>query len=82
MSVLSIKSAEASSLARQIARETGESLTAVVTGALRDRLGSVRRKRNRCDALDRIQQIARSRTVLDDRPHDEIVGYDEVGAPL
>jgi antitoxin VapB len=81
MSVLSVKSDEANSLARQIARERGEGLTAVVTGALRDRLAAVQRRKSRCDALDRIQQIARSRVVLDDRPHDEIVGYDEAGAP-
>jgi antitoxin VapB len=80
--VLSIKSDEANQLARQLARETGESLTAAVTEALRDRLAAVRRRRSREDALCRIRQIARSRTVLDARSHDEIVGYDEVGAPV
>jgi antitoxin VapB len=80
--VLSIKSDEANELARQLARETGESLTAAVTEALRDRLAAVRRRRSREDALFRIRQIARSRTVLDARSHDEIVGYDEVGAPV
>lgn len=82
MAVLSIKSDEASSLARQIAKETGESLTAVVTLALRERLASVQRRKNRSDALDRIQKIARGRIVLDDRPHDQIVGYDDAGLPL
>ncbi len=80
--VLSIKSDEANNLARELARETGESLTTAVTEALRERLAVVRRRRSRSDALDRIQQVARSRTVLDPRPHDEIVGYDAAGAPI
>ena len=80
--VLSIKSDEANALARQLARETGESLTTAVTEALRERLAVVRQRRSRKDALNRIQQIARSRTVLDSRPHDEIVGYDADGAPV
>jgi antitoxin VapB len=80
--VLSIKSEEANDLARQLARETGESLTTAVTEALRERLAAVRRRRSRKDSLNRIRQIARSRTVLDPRSHDEIVGYDEAGAPI
>lgn len=80
--VLSIKSEEANDLARQLARETGESLTTAVTEALRERLAAVRRRRSRKDSLDRIRQIARSRTVLDARSHDEIIGYDDAGAPL
>ena len=80
--VLTIKSDEANDLARQLARETGESLTTAVTEALRERLAVVRQRRSRKDALDRVQQIARSRTVLDSRSHDEIVGYDAAGAPV
>jgi antitoxin VapB len=79
--VLSIKSEEANDLARQLARETGESLTSAVTAALRERLAAVRRRKSSKDALNRIAQIAKSRTVLDSRPHDEIVGYDAAGAP-
>ncbi len=75
--VLSIKSDEASRLARELAAETGQSLTTAVTDALRERLAVVRRQRNRSAALDRIQETARSRTVLDARPHDEILGYDD-----
>ena len=80
--VLSIKSEEANELARQLARETGQSLTSAVTEALRERLAVVRQRRSKTHALDRIQLIARSRTVLDARPHDEIVGYDAAGAPI
>ncbi len=80
--VLSIKSTEANDLARQLARETGESLTAAVTEALRQRLTLVRQRKGKEDALNRIQQIARSRAILDNRSHDEIVGYDSSGAPI
>ncbi len=80
--VLSIKSDEANDLARQLARETGESLTTAVTVALRERLALVRQRRTRSATLDRIAQIARSRAVLDARPHDDIVGYDAAGAPI
>jgi hypothetical protein len=38
-------------------------------------------RQRRRDALHRIQEVAQSRTVLDARPHDEIVGYDSAGAP-
>ena len=79
--VLSIKGDEANELARQLARETGESLTTAVTTALRERLAAIRQRRSKKDALDRIQQIARSRIILDSRSHDEIVGYDAAGAP-
>jgi antitoxin VapB len=79
--VLSIKGDEANELARQLARETGESLTTAVTTALRERLAVIRQRRSKKDALDRIQQIARSRVILDSRSHDEIVGYDAAGAP-
>ena len=81
MAVLSIKSDEANELARKLAQETGETLTTVITDALRERLATVRRRKNRKDALDQIQAIARSRKILDLRPHEEIVGYDDVGAP-
>lgn len=82
MKVLSIKSDEANELARKLARETGESLTTVVTEALRERLAALERRKSRKGALDRIQAVARSRKVLDRRPSGEIAGYDESGAPV
>ncbi len=81
MKILSIKSDEANELARKLARETGESLTTVVTKALRERLAAVERRKSRKGALDRIQAVARSRKVLDMRPSGEIAGYDEAGTP-
>jgi antitoxin VapB len=41
---LNIKSDEAHKLAQELARTTGESLTAAVTAALRERLARVRRR--------------------------------------
>jgi len=78
---------EANRLARELAAETGESLTTAVTEALRERLMAVRRRRNRAAALDRIRAISRVRARvnarrgrdLDLRSPDEIVGYNEHG---
>jgi len=79
---LSIKSDEADRLARELAAETGESLTAAVTGALRSRLDEVRRpRRHLARRLIAISEEARRLPRLDDRTDDDIVGYDEHGLP-
>jgi len=80
--VLSIKSAEADELARELARVTGESLTDAVTVALRERLE--RQRHDRSDLVERLLAIgasARDLPRLDTRPVDEIIGYDEHGLP-
>lgn len=80
--VLSIKSAEADELARELARVTGESLTDAVTVALRERLE--RQRHDRSDLAERLLAIgasARDLPRLDLRPDDEIIGYDEHGLP-
>jgi len=80
--VLSIKSAEADELARELARVTGESLTDAVTVALRERLE--RQRHDRSDLVERLLAIgasARDLPRLDMRPVDEIIGYDEHGLP-
>lgn len=82
---LSIKNPEAERLARELARITGESLTEVVTKALRDRL--VRKAGHKGDVeqvraeIRRIQERVAALPVLDDRTPDEILGYDEHGLP-
>lgn len=81
---LNIKDAETDRLARELAQITGESITEATRGALRERL---KRERARADlaagapALRDIIQRGRSRPVLDDRPADEILGYDSRGLP-
>ena len=78
---LSIKTGEADRLARALAAETGESLTEAVTEALRQRLERVRTQRT--DLMFGVGQLILDyRSALaDDRPEDEILGYDEHGLP-
>ena len=81
---LSIKDPEADRLARALARTTGETLTAAVVQALRERLNRVRRgraKRRLADELDEIALHCAALPVRDQRSADEIVGYDEQGLP-
>jgi len=80
---LNIKNAETHKLARQLARETGESLTTAVTEALRERLEAVRRRRKRETMLADIRAIsAKSAALLKGPPidHAELL-YDENGLP-
>lgn len=80
---LNIKNPETHKLARQLARETGESLTTAVTQALRERLEAVRRRRKRETMLADIRAIsAKSAALLKGPPidHAEML-YDEKGLP-
>jgi antitoxin VapB len=80
---LNIKNPETYKLARQLARETGESLTAAVTTAVRERLEAVRRRRKRETMLADIRAIsAKSAALLKGPPidHAEML-YDENGLP-
>ena len=80
--VLSIKSAEADELARELSRLTGESLTDAITASLRERLE--RQRVDRSDLVERLLAIgesARDLPRLDLRSDDEIVGYDQHGLP-
>ena len=80
---LSIKDPEADRLARAVARETGETLTAAVVQSLRERLARVRRPRARALSGE-LLEIARRCAALpvrDSRTSDAIVGYDEDGLP-
>jgi antitoxin VapB len=81
---LSIKHPEADRLARELSARTGETLTEAVIGALRERL--VRKKcRPRgltlSEQLDAIGKRCAALPVLDQRPPDEILGYDPHGLP-
>jgi antitoxin VapB len=81
---LNIKNREAGQLAHELARLTGESLTDVVTTALRDRLGVVRRQRERAGLMADIHQIQAFVASIPDRDGktpEEIIGYDEFGLP-
>jgi antitoxin VapB len=81
---LNIRNAEAERLAATLAKMTGETKTEAVTRALRDRIARVRGERGRrrlADELDGIARRCAGLPVLDRRPADTILGYDEDGVP-
>lgn len=81
---LNIKDAAADRLARELASETGESITTAVTIAVRERLerlrGAVPRERRRQE-LERISERSAGRRIRDPRTADEILGYGPDGLP-
>ena len=82
---LSTKDAKADRLARELAAETGESLTEAVIGALEVRLRLVRgdnrtRDQRLADVLKIIEDF-RAHKVGDTRSAEEIIGYDDRGLP-
>ncbi len=81
---LNIRNDEAEDLAAKLAKLTGESKTQAVTKALRERLSRVSREKRKRDLVAELTEIAlrcARRPVLDPRPADEIIGYDENGLP-
>jgi antitoxin VapB len=82
---LSFKDQETDSLARQVARLTGESLTQAVRGALRLRLRHEQLRRGEQPwndaSIDAIIDRYEALPLLDSRTTDEILGYDEHGLP-
>jgi antitoxin VapB len=81
---LNIKDPKTDTLARELARTTGESITEAVAVAVEerlDRLRAGRRSRRLADELDEIALRCAALPVLDDRSEDEILGYDLDGLP-
>ncbi len=82
---LSIKNEDTVRAVRDLAALTGESLTAAVDTAVRERLARVRPRR-RVDeaAIDRILEHYRSLPVVDDRSSKELNDdlYDDDGLPV
>ncbi|RFB78221.1 type II toxin-antitoxin system VapB family antitoxin [Methylovirgula sp. 4M-Z18] len=81
---LSIKDPKTEQLARTLAARTGESITTATRRALEERLrrmGSDTRKAALLEDLEAIQRRWNALPVLDNRPPDEIVSYDENGIP-
>ncbi len=81
---LNIKDSEVDRLVRELAAETGESITTAVSTATRERLerlrGAVPRERRKAEMM-RIAERSARLPVLDDRTPEEILGYDENGLP-
>ncbi len=82
---LSIKDPEADRLARSLAQRTGETLTTAVINALRERLEREQRKDQVVESVvEDVMEIGRhcaALPLLDERPADQILGYDENGLP-
>lgn len=81
---ISIKNPETEGLAREIAKETGESITEVITKSLRERMQRLHGRRRvqpleerMADLLQRLDALP----TLDTRSEDEILGYDDSGIP-
>lgn len=81
---LSIKHPEADRLARELARQTGESMTEAVIIALRERLARHRGRsspRPLREELAAIRHRCAALPVRDQRSPEEILGYDPHGLP-
>lgn len=81
---LSIKNQEANRLARELAALTGESLTETIVLSLRERLERQRASQDNRPLVARLMEIGQQCArlpVLDARPADEILGYNENGLP-
>lgn len=82
---LSIKDPQADRLARQLAAATGETITTAVTTALQERLqrlAGVPRSVDLADELNAIALRCAAFPIIDDRPPDEMLDYDESGLPV
>ncbi len=81
---LSIKDDETERLARALAERTGETITVATRRALEERL---RRTNSETRKAALLEDMAASRArwsklaVVDRRPDDEIIGYDDDGLP-
>ncbi len=81
---LNIKGPEANRLARELAAETGESIRVATRLALAERLERTRARDHRPVSRDELQALidrGRQRETLDQRPVDELLGYDSHGLP-
>jgi antitoxin VapB len=81
---LNIRNQETESLAQRIAELTGETKTAAVTRALREYLERLQREGSGTTLADRLDAIAfrtAALSVRDSRSADDIMGYDDDGAP-
>jgi len=81
---LSIRNSETERLARQVARETGESLTEAIQTSLKERLQRLRQRSQRRIMTEKLEDILRrvdTLPTLDTRSEDEILGYDDHGIP-
>ncbi|MGB5834757.1 MAG: type II toxin-antitoxin system VapB family antitoxin [Thiohalocapsa sp.] len=82
---LNIRNSETERLAEYLAELTSETKTAAVTRALRECLQRIQREQSGTSLADRLDHIALRTAALpvrDARSADEILGYDDNGAPV
>ena len=76
---------EVDELARELSTYTGETAVQAAIVALRERLAREQTKRNRARSLKenllRIGRECAALPVLDSRPSDQILGYNDQGVP-
>lgn len=79
---LNIKDPEAHRLASEIARATGQSMTRVVTEALRERLARIESRKSKASVEELLAIADRSAALVDRNyvEHSELL-YDEKGLP-
>jgi antitoxin VapB len=80
---ISIKNDRAEKLARQVAAETGESLTEAVIHSLEERLERLPGRQSAPDLAATLMSISRRCSALPDldtRSPEQILGYDDKGA--
>ncbi|HEY7099329.1 MAG TPA: type II toxin-antitoxin system VapB family antitoxin [Terriglobales bacterium] len=81
---LSIKNELTERLARQVAEETGESLTEAIQRSLEERWQRLKARRRNRTVSSQVEDLLRRVDLLPDldtRSADEILGYDEHGLP-
>ena len=81
---ISIRNPQTEELTRKLAALTGETLTDAIPLALTEKYERVRQPRLRRSVVDEINEIAlrrAKRPVITGMSADEILGYDEMGAP-
>lgn len=81
---ISIKNHQTEAIARKLAELTGETLTEAIRAALAERYERLRRASSRRSATEELTAIAlrcARRPVISTLSADEILGYDETGAP-
>jgi antitoxin VapB len=85
MMALSIRNKDAERLAREVARETGETITQAILRSLQERLQRLKVRRTAEDLAAEILRIGSrcaSLSDIDTRTAEKILGFDTSGAPL
>jgi antitoxin VapB len=81
---ISIKNEQTEELTRKLAKLTGETLTEAIRSAVAEkyeRIAYARTGRTLADDLNAIALHCASLPVISNMTDDEILGYDEIGAP-